>query len=56
MHQLIWYGKLGEAYIKEGNKIHPNTRDNNTEILNETTFINSWEEDNNYANAQTIRM
>ena len=33
---LDWYGKLGEAHIKEGNKIHPNTRNNKTEILNQT--------------------
>ena len=37
--------KLGEAHIKEGNKIHPNTRNNKTEILTDATFINSWEED-----------
>jgi hypothetical protein len=36
MHHLIWYGKLAEAHIKEGNKIHPNTRNNKTEILNQT--------------------
>ncbi len=33
---LIWYGKLAEAHIKEGNKIHPNTRNNKAKILNQT--------------------
>ena len=56
---MVW--KLGEVYIKEGNKIHPNTRNNKTEILilNQTTFINSWkrdDDDDNDANGQTIRM
>ena len=32
---LDWYGKLAKAHIKEGNKIHPNTRNNKTEILNQ---------------------
>ncbi|HZB17799.1 MAG TPA: hypothetical protein VE445_11585 [Nitrososphaeraceae archaeon] len=50
---MVW--KLGEAHIKEGNWIHPNTRNNNTEILNETTFINSWEQVDD-ANGQNIRM
>jgi hypothetical protein len=50
---MVW--KLGEAHIKEGNWIHPNTRNNNTEILNETTFINSWEQVND-AKGQNIRM
>jgi hypothetical protein len=35
----VW--KLGEAHTKEGNRIHPNTRNNKTEIVNDTTFINS---------------
>jgi hypothetical protein len=58
MHHLIWYGKLAEAHIKEDNKIHANTRNNKTEILNQTTFINSWkrDDDDNDANGQTIRM
>jgi hypothetical protein len=38
MHHLIWYGKLAKAHIKEGNKIHANTRNNKTEILNQTTL------------------
>jgi hypothetical protein len=41
----VW--KLGEAHAKDGNKIHPNTRNNKTEIVNENTFVNSWEEDTN---------
>ena len=36
---MVW--KLGEEHIKEGNRIHPNTRNNKSEILNETAFINS---------------
>ncbi|HEX5891616.1 MAG TPA: hypothetical protein VFY41_02025 [Nitrososphaeraceae archaeon] len=50
---MVW--KLGEAHIKEINKIHPNTRNNKSEILNETTFINSWEQVDD-ANGQNIRM
>jgi hypothetical protein len=38
MHHLIWYGKLAKAHIKEGNKIHANTRNNKTQILNQTTL------------------
>jgi hypothetical protein len=30
---MVW--KLGEAHIKEGNRIHPNTRNNKSGILNE---------------------
>ena len=33
---MVW--KLGEAYIKEGNKIHLNTRNNKAKILNQTTL------------------
>ena len=50
---MVW--KLGEAHIKEGNRIHPNTRNNKSEILNETTFINSWEQVDD-ANGQNTRM
>ncbi len=50
---MVW--KLGEAHIKEGNRIHPNTRNNKSEILNENTFINSWEQFDD-ANGQNIRM
>lgn len=50
---MVW--KLDEAHIKEGNRIHPNTRNNKSEILNETTFINSWEQVDD-ANGQNIRM
>jgi hypothetical protein len=46
----IW--KLVEAHAKDGNKIHPITRNNKTEIVNETTFVNSWEE---YMNGQIIK-
>lgn len=53
--QLDMEWKLGEAHIKEGNRIHPSTRNANTEILNETTFINSWEQVDD-ANSQNIRM
>jgi hypothetical protein len=35
--------------------IHPNTRNNKSEILNETTFINSWEQVDD-ANGQNIKM
>ena len=49
----VW--KLGEAHIKEGNKIHPNTRNNKTEMVNDTTFINSWEEED-MSNGQTIKI
>lgn len=50
---MVW--KLVETHIKEGNRIHPNTRNNKSEILNETTFINSWEQVDD-ANGQNIRM
>ncbi|HZA06513.1 MAG TPA: hypothetical protein VE619_02310 [Nitrososphaeraceae archaeon] len=49
----VW--KLGEAHIKEGNKIHPNTRNNKTEMVNDTTFINSWKEED-MSNGQTIKI
>jgi hypothetical protein len=49
---------LAEAHIKEGNKIHPNTRNSKTKIFNQTTFINSWKQDDDKddANDQSIRM
>jgi hypothetical protein len=50
---IVW--KLGEAHINEGNRIHPNTRNNKSEKINETTFINSWEQVDD-ANGQNIRM
>ena len=34
--EMVW--KLGEAYIKKDNKIHPNTRNNKAKILNQTTL------------------
>ena len=46
--------KLAEDHVEQGNKIHPNTRNNKTEIIGETSFINSWEQDDE--NSQTIRM
>jgi hypothetical protein len=53
---MVW--KLGEAHLKEGNKIHANTIKNKTKILNQTTFIISSNQEDDYydANAQTIRM
>ena len=49
---LVW--KLGEAHAKEGNKVHPNTRNNRTEMLNENTFLSSWEEEDR--NGQVIKI
>jgi hypothetical protein len=49
---MVW--KLAEDHVEQGNKIHPNTRNNKTEIIGETSFINSWEQDDE--NSQTIRM
>ena len=50
--ETVW--KLAEDHVEQGNKIHPNTRNNKTEIIGETSFINSWEQDDE--NSQTIRM
>jgi hypothetical protein len=50
--EMVW--KLAEDHVEQGNKIHPNTRNNKTEIIDETSFINSWEQDDE--NSQTIRM
>jgi hypothetical protein len=50
--EMVW--KLAEDHVEQGNKIHPNTRNNKTEIIDETSFINSWEQDDE--NGQTIRM
>ena len=41
--EMVW--KLAEDQIEQGNKIHPNTRNNKTEIISETSFINTWEQD-----------
>src|ERR687892_2614052 len=49
---MVW--RLAKDHVKQGNKIHPNTRNNRTEIISETSFINSWEQDE--TNGQTIRM
>jgi hypothetical protein len=57
MYHFDMICKLNEVYIKEGNNIHPKTRNNKTGILNQTTFINSLEQlDDDDANSQTIRM
>ena len=50
--EMVW--KLAEDHVEQGNKIHPNTRNNKAEIIDETSFINSWEQDDE--NSQTIRM
>src|SRR5918995_6119255 len=50
--EMIW--KLAEDHLEHGNKIHPNTRNNKTEIMGESSFINSWEQDE--TNGQNIRM
>ena len=50
--EMVW--KLAEDHAEHGNKIHPDTRNNKTEIIGETSFINSWEQDDE--NGQTIRM
>ncbi len=38
--ESVW--KLAKAHISDGSKIHPNTKNNRTEVINGTTFINSW--------------
>jgi|ERR671910_48720 hypothetical protein len=50
--ETVW--KLAEDHVEHGNKIHPDTRNNKAEIIDETSFINSWEQDDE--NGQTIRM
>jgi hypothetical protein len=50
--EMVW--KLAEDQIEQGNKIHPNTRNNKTETISETSFINTWEQDD--ANGQTSGM
>ena len=50
--EVVW--KLAKDHVEHGNKIHPNTRNNKTEIIEETSFINTWEQDDE--NGQTIRM
>lgn len=41
----VW--KLVQAHIKEGSKIHPSAKNVVTEMLNDNTFINSWNEEIN---------
>lgn len=41
----VW--KLVQAHIKEGSKIHPSAKNVVTEMLDENTFINSWNEEIN---------
>jgi hypothetical protein len=48
---MVW--KFAKDHVEHGNKIHPNTRNDKTEI-DETSFINTWEQDDE--NGQTIRM
>jgi hypothetical protein len=48
---MAW--KLAKDHVEHGNKIHPNTRNDKTEI-DETSFINTWEQDDE--KGQTIRM
>src|ERR687897_1757709 len=50
--EIVW--KLAKDHVEHGNKIHPNTRNNKTEIIDETSFINTWEQDDE--NGQTIRL
>jgi DNA-binding Lrp family transcriptional regulator len=45
---LIW--KVAKDHVEHGNKIHPNARNNKTEIIDETSFINSWEHEKNILN------
>jgi hypothetical protein len=39
---VVW--KLNQAHATEAAKIHPQSRNNQMEMVNETTFISSWEE------------
>jgi hypothetical protein len=50
--EMVW--QLAKDHVGKGNKIHPNTGNNKTEIISETIFVNSWEQEE--ANGQTIRM
>jgi len=47
----VW--KLVQAHIKEGSKIHPSAKNVVTEMLNDNTFINSWNEE---INGQTVKI
>jgi len=50
--EMVW--KLAKDHVEHGNRIHPNTRNYKTEIIDETSFINNWEQDDE--NGQTINM
>ncbi len=41
----VW--KLVQAHVKEGSIIHPSAKNVVTELLDENTFINSWNEEIN---------
>jgi hypothetical protein len=47
----VW--KLAQAHFTEGSKIHPGAKNVVTEMINEQTFTNSWEDK---VNGQTIRI
>ncbi|MBA2268103.1 MAG: hypothetical protein M3Q77_00445 [Thermoproteota archaeon] len=47
----VW--KLVQAHIKEGSKIHPSAKNVVTEMLNDNTFINSW---NEKISGQTVKI
>ncbi len=39
---VVW--KLNQAHATDAAKIHPNSRNNQMEMVNETTFVMSWED------------
>ena len=47
----VW--KLAQAHATEGAKIHPSAKNVLTEMLNENTFVNSWDEE---INGQNVRI
>ncbi len=47
----VW--ELVKAHATEGSLIHPSTKNVVTNLLNENTFINSWDEE---INAQSIQI
>src|ERR687897_112872 len=50
--EIVW--KLAKDHVEHGNKIHPNTRKNKTEIIDETSFINTWEQDDDNKTGVTV--
>ena len=40
---MVW--KSAKDHVEHGNKIHPNTRNDKTGLIDETSFINTWEQD-----------